>query len=97
MLRLIDFKLRKWKYEAAESIAVAANNPHITKNLRNTFPSPYTIDDAKWYVNDCITKEGEKQITRAIEVDGKAVGSICIFFKDDVLKKNCGISLLACR
>lgn len=82
-----EFILRKWHYDDAENIADAADNPNIAKYLRNTFPSPYTLDDAKWYVNDCITKEGIGQITRAIEVDGKAVGSIGIFLKDDVLEK----------
>ena len=35
-----DFKLRAWKTEDAESLAQAANNPNIAKNLRNVFPSP---------------------------------------------------------
>lgn len=82
-----DFKLRNWRYDDAESIARAADNPNIAKNLRNTFPSPYTIDDAKQYVNDCIVGEGTKQITRAVDVGGKAVGSIGIFVKDDVFEK----------
>lgn len=82
------FTLRKWQYDDAESISAVANNPNIAKNLRNTFPSPYTLDDAKWYVNDCITREGKKQMTRAIVVDGKAVGSIGIFIKDDVYEKS---------
>lgn len=82
-----DFKLRKWQYKDAENISVVANNPNIAKNLRNTFPSPYTTDDARWYVNDCIIKEGQNQITRAVEVDGKAAGSIGVFVKDDVFEK----------
>lgn len=84
---MTNFELRKWQNEDAENIAVAANNPSIAKNLRNTFPSPYTIDDARWYVNDCIDKEGQNQITRAVVVDGKAVGSVGIFVKDDVFEK----------
>lgn len=83
-----DFILRKWQYDDAENISIVANNPNIAKNLRNAFPYPYTIDDAKWYVNNCISKEGKKQITRAIVVDGKAVGSIGIFIKDDVYEKS---------
>lgn len=72
----------------AENVSIAANNPKIAGNLRNVFPSPYTIDDAKWYVNDCISREGKKQITRAMVVDGKAVGSIGISIKDDVYEKS---------
>ena len=84
----MDFKLRKWQYTDSKSIAQVANNPNIAKNLRNTFPHPYSIEDAEWYVNDCISKEGKNQITRAIEVDGKAVGSIGIFIKNDVYQKS---------
>lgn len=83
-----EFALREWKMEDAESIAVAANNPKVAEKLRNVFPNPYTLEDAKWYVNDCIEKEGNYQIARAIVVDGKAVGSIGIFVKDDVYEKS---------
>jgi len=83
-----DFLLREWRYDDVEELAQAADNPHIAQNLRNTFPNPYTIDDAKWYVNDCISKEGRNQITRAIVVNGKAVGSVGIFIKDDVYEKS---------
>ena len=83
-----DFILREWREEDAKAIAEAANNSNIAANLRNTFPYPYTLEDAKWYVNDCISKKGGKQITRAIVVDGKAVGSIGIFVQSDVYEKS---------
>lgn len=83
-----DFLLREWRKEDAKIIAKAANNPNIAVNLRNTFPYPYTLEDAKWYVNDCILMEGKNQITRAIVVDGQAVGSIGIFVKSDVYEKS---------
>ena len=54
-----DFILRPWKQEDASSVAEAANNPKIAANLRNVFPNPYTLDDAKWYVNDCMEHEGK--------------------------------------
>ena len=84
----MEFILREWKNEDAEELTKVADNPQIARNLRNSFPNPYSIDDAKWYVNDCISKEGSTQITRAIEVDGKVVGSIGIFMKDDVYEKS---------
>lgn len=84
----MEFILRAWKKEDAESVAVAANNEKIARNLRNVFPYPYTLADAEWYVNDCIVHGEEHQITRAIVVDGKAVGSIGIFVKDDVYEKS---------
>jgi [ribosomal protein S5]-alanine N-acetyltransferase len=83
-----EFRLRPWKTEDAEAVAKAANNERVAANLRNVFPHPYTVEDAKWYVNDCIEKEGNRQLTRAIEVDGRAVGSIGIFVKNDIYEKS---------
>lgn len=84
----MEFTLRKWKKEDAQEIAKAANNPKIANNLRNSFPHPYSINDAEWFITDCIAKEGKGQLTRAIEVDGKAVGSIGIFLMEDVYEKS---------
>ena len=83
-----EFKLRTWKTEDTKSLAQAANNPNIAKNLRNAFPNPYTSEDAVCFIKDCISKEGKNQITYAIEVDGKAVGSIGIFVKNDIYEKS---------
>ncbi len=83
-----DFKLRAWETGDAESLAQAADNPNIANNLRNTFPNPYTLDDAIWFINDCIANAGKKQINYAIVVDGQAVGGIGISVKDDVYEKS---------
>lgn len=85
---MLPFTLRPWRPEDAEAIAIAANNPHIAANLRNSFPCPYTLADAEWYVQDCIARGEAHQLTRAIMIEGKAVGSIGIFGKDDVYEKS---------
>lgn len=84
----MDFLIREWRSEDAEELAKAANNPNIAKNLRNTFPNPYSLDDAKWFINDCISNADKKQLTRAIVIDGKAVGGIGISVKDDVYERS---------
>lgn len=83
-----DFILRKWKKEDVTELVVAANNPKIAANLRNTFPHPYLPQDAEWYVNDCISKEGKNQLTRAIVMNGIVIGSIGVFVKEDVYEKS---------
>ena len=80
--------LRPWKTEDAQALAKAANHPQIAQNLRNAFPHPYTLEDAVWFINDCIAKEGTDQMLRAIEVDAAAVGGISISKKDDVYEKS---------
>lgn len=84
----MEFELRKWKREDAEDIAKYANNENIAANLRNVFPFPYTIKDAEEYVNSCVENNEERQICRAIVVDGHAVGSIGIFCGADVYEKS---------
>ena len=83
-----DFQLRIWKTEDAESLAQAANNPNIAKNLRNRFPSPYTLKDAGWFINDSIANAENQQINYAIAVDGQAAGCIEICVKDDIYEKS---------
>lgn len=84
-----EFTLRAWKKEDAKSLAEAADNPNIAKNLRNVFPNPYTFEDAVWFIQDCLSGGADRRrIYYAIEVDGKAAGSISIAVKDDVYEKS---------
>lgn len=87
----MDFKLRKWLYSDADSIAKYANNIKIANNLRNVFLYPYTIENAEKYINDCASNDETRQCKRAIVVDGQAVGGIGAFIKDDVYCKSCEI------
>lgn len=82
------FTLELWKEEYIEGVLQHANNEKIAEKLRDVFPYPYTYDDAKWYVNDCIQTGNEKQLCKAIVIDNQAVGSIGIFIKEDVYEKS---------
>ena len=64
--------LRKYAAEDVERIASLADNPNVSRYLTNKFPSPYTHEDATWWVNvGC--KQG---LNRAIEFNGSLVGGI---------------------
>lgn len=84
----MDFILREWKIEDAASVAKYANNKKIADNLRDAFPYPYTLSNAKDYIGFCINTDRKKNILRAISIDGIAVGSIGVFGKDDVYRKS---------
>lgn len=86
--RGMDFVLRKWDENDVAYVQKYANNEKIAANLRNAFPHPYTMDDAKEYIRSSIEKDGRRQVTRAITVDGKAVGSIGVFMGSDVYEKS---------
>ena len=82
------FTLRPWQSGDAKAVAAAADNPNIAANLRNAFPSPYTLADAEWFVNDCIARGEARQLSRAIIIGGKPAGSISVCQKDDVYEKS---------
>ncbi len=84
----MNFILRPWRESDAATLARYANDPLIAKNLRDAFPHPYSLDNAKEYIGDCMARDGKDCHARAIEVDGEAVGSIGVFFQSDVYCKN---------
>ena len=45
---MMEFALRKWEPEDAQTITKYANNPKIANHLRDGFPSPYTLADAEF-------------------------------------------------
>ncbi len=84
----MDFKLRKWEPGDISDVAHYANNNKIAANLRDVFPYPYTFEDARGYVTACAENTEERQLCRAIVVDGHVVGSVGIFCGTDVYRKS---------
>lgn len=80
----MEFKLRNWKLSDAEEIVPLANNPKIAGNLRNTFPYPYTLDDAHIFITKSTHQHKRKQLNQAVEIDGAASGSISLLMQEDV-------------
>jgi RimJ/RimL family protein N-acetyltransferase len=74
--------IRPWRPDDAPALARNANNRKIWINVRDRFPSPYTLDDAESWVRHC----GRAMPTTdfAIEVDGEAAGGIGVVLHDDV-------------
>ncbi len=67
----------------AESIAANGNNPNIASKMRDVFPSPYKIENARTWINLHLP-QNNKDWVNAIEVNGKAVGVVSILFKNDI-------------
>ena len=75
-------EVRSWREDDSESLARHADNRKIWRNLRDAFPSPYRIDDARKFIAAARAKEPETYF--AIDVDGEAVGSIGFGLHEDV-------------
>ncbi len=66
----------------ATTLAAIANNKKIWLQLRDRFPHPYKLDDAKWYINYAQTND--KEIIKAIVADDVLCGVIGAINHEDV-------------
>ena len=74
--------IRPWAVADADSLQRHANNREVSIQLRDRFPYPYPIDNARSFVG-WVTKQ-EAPTVWAIEVDGEAAGGIGIELHTDV-------------
>ena len=79
--------LRPWSISDAAQLAAIANNKNIADNLRDGLPFPYSINDARNWLN-MILPENLPPRFFAITIDKRLVGSIGIVSKTDIYRKN---------
>ena len=79
--------LRPWSVRDAPQLALIADNKNIADNLRDGFPYPYSLYDAKNWLN-MILPENVPPRFFAITADKCLVGSIGIVSKTDIYRKN---------
>jgi len=73
--------VRSWRASDAEALARHANNRNIWLNLRDVFPHPYTLRDARAYLQ--FVKQ-PPETSFAIDVNGEAAGGIGFVLRPDV-------------
>ena len=66
--------VRAWRLSDAKGIARHANNENVARQLRDRFPHPYTIGDARTFIESVLT--AHPITTFAIDVGGEPVGGI---------------------
>lgn len=74
--------VRSWTDADAESLQRHANNRNVSRQLRDRFPFPYELEQAKTFLN-WIGGQPSPTVW-AIEVDGEAAGGIGIELHSDV-------------
>ena len=77
-------QIRKWKLSDAADLASALNNEKVLNYLRDGLPYPYTQKDAQHYINSILSSKPNETFAYAIDVDGKAVGSIGAFRQGNI-------------
>jgi ribosomal-protein-alanine N-acetyltransferase len=74
ILELDKCTVRSYRAEDAESLAAHANNRKVWQNLRDGFPHPYSIEDARTFIRRAVSANPESMY--AICVEGSAAGGI---------------------
>ena len=82
----MEFTLRKLTLDDAKDLAKAANNPNVSRYLRNVFPYPYSLHDTIDFIN--FATDNEDELIYGITIDGKASGCVCARFGKDVFEKS---------
>ena len=78
------FSFEKWSEKHIPDLVRHADNPAVSDNLRNIFPSPYTEEDARTWISICSAADENIDYNRAIVIDGEAAGGIGITRQADV-------------
>lgn len=78
--------LRPFAFTDAPSLARHANNLAIARNLNDAFPHPYTLNDAKDFIQR--RKAEPFPTVLAIEIKGEAAGAVGLFLQQGIQKKN---------
>jgi len=83
MRRVLDrCELRPLLPEDAPSLAQMANDITVWRNLRDTFPHPYTLEHSVRFIEHSSSQS--PPCHRAIVIDGQAVGTIGLKLGTDV-------------
>lgn len=88
-LLLAGVHLRPWRRGDEESLVQYANNRNIWINLDDLFPFPYTMEDARMWIQHCVVEKPARHF--AIVVRGQAVGGIGILLKEGIRRKTAEI------
>lgn len=80
----MNISIREWKMSDAAALAAALSNHNILNNLRDGLPYPYTEKDAADYIGFILNSDPKDTFAYAIDVDGKAVGSIGAFRQGNI-------------
>jgi ribosomal-protein-alanine N-acetyltransferase len=67
--------LRRWRLQDCRRLAELANNRKIWLNVRDRFPHPYGVEEAKAWIEHC-AGEQEPVSQFAIEAEGLLVGGV---------------------
>ena len=88
-LALGQWQVRTFHPDDAEALAHNANNRNVSRNMRDTFPYPYALSDAREWIEFATTQSPETNF--AIASDTELVGGIGVTLQSDVNRRTAEI------
>jgi ribosomal-protein-alanine N-acetyltransferase len=85
-LSLGIWKIRSWQPEDEPALVKYANNRNVWINLRDSFPYPYTSDDARSWLRS--VRKQNPETAFAIASPDEALGGIGLHLNRDVFKRS---------
>lgn len=80
-------RLRSYRKGDEDDLVKKANNPRIAAAVRDSFPSPYTLQDAKNWIEYCLNDNSE-HFNWAITLHDRVIGGIGAIRAQDIYKFN---------
>ena len=77
--------IREWRVDDAADLAKHANDIGVAANLRDAFPSPYTLDDANTFLARIINDQ--PMVNFCLDIGGSAAGGIGLRFGSDIHRR----------
>ena len=81
-----EWQVRSLRAEDAESLERYANNRNVSRNLRDRFPFPYTLADARAWLEEAMGRSPELDF--AIASASEVIGGIGLTLGSDVYRRS---------
>ena len=88
----MQFTLKKWQNGYLNDFIAATEDPHLADKMCEALPYPMDTAYAVEYIKDRMLNSEERQICRAVTVDGRLVGGVDVVFGNGIYEKNFQIS-----
>ena len=88
-LSIGQWQVRSFHPNDAEALARNANNRNVSRNMRDTFPYPYALSDAREWIEFATSQSPETNF--AIASDTELIGGIGITLQSDVNRRSAEI------
>ena len=84
-----EWQVRSYHVDDVPSLARHADNRNISRNMRDTFPYPYTLSDANDWISLVMLQSPE--VNFAIASADEVIGGIGLTFRDDIHRRSAEI------